>query len=112
MENVIVFAEKQNKIYLGKNKITPSSFGAEYLDLHIVQQENMESGYFDEVWKEVGKGENKKMVLESQTPYKFSRVVTFENKYTIEELRSEIENGLIGLMCFENGGRRYIKKEF
>jgi len=106
MENVITFNEGQSKIYLGKNKITPSSFGVSYLDLHLVQVEDESSGYVDEVWNAKG------TELVSRMPYKFSRVVTFENMYTIEELKAAIENGLNGLMCFENGGRRYIKKEF
>lgn len=83
---MIIFRENQNKIFVGKNKIQQSSYPG-YLDYHIVCEPNVESGY----------GNNK-----------YVKVVSFENIYSLEDIKSFETN----IMYFENGGYIYDKKAF
>jgi len=109
MEPAIQFQEKQEKIYLGKNKITKSSFGELYVDLHIVEQPNEESGYSHSVTKYNSATKSNETTIIHE---KFVRVIAFENVYSTETIKEEIQNGLQNMMYFENGGYYYIKNQF
>ena len=97
MEPTIQFQENQTKIYLGKHKLIKSAYenseDAEqgFIDLHLVCQADETSGYGNE---------------------KFVSILIFENKYSIEEIKQEIENGFQNILYFENGDYLYAKKEF
>lgn len=103
MEPQIQFQEKQTKIYLGKHKITPSNYGERFIELHLVCAAEESSGYNSVTVK--GK---ETMIVEN----KFVKILTFENIYSMETIKSEIENGFQNIMFFENGGYLFSKKEF
>jgi hypothetical protein len=84
---MITFKEVQDKIFIGKHKLTNSSFKG-YLDLHIICQADELSGY---------------------GLSKFVRVITFENVYDFETVK--VLN-LDSIKYFENGGYEYNKINF
>jgi translation elongation factor EF-1beta len=102
---MITFKEKQTKIYVGKHKLTPSSFGIDFIDLHLVTPEEPGSGY-----EIVTRNPKTKEINVEQI--KSVRVISFENLYPIDEVKQEINNGFLNIKYFENGGYAYLKKEF
>ena len=90
---MIEFREDQTEIFIGKNKLTQSSYDG-CLDMHLVYLMDERSGYEG----------------------KFVRVITFENKYSFEVIREiksdNFEDEIDGIMYFESGGYLYDKKLF
>lgn len=89
---MIEFKENQRSIYLGKNKIAKSNHHG-WLDFYLVWQESLNSGYSG----------------------KSVRVLTFQNKYSIDFLKtisSENFEELSEFKYFENGGYSFDKKLF
>lgn len=104
MEPAIIFQENQTKIYLGKNKITPS-LNPNFIQLHLVCNSETSSGYNI---KEFNKQTKEEKIIEN----KFVMIFEFENIYPLEFIKEEILNGLQNIMYFENGGYLYVKKDF
>lgn len=101
MESCIVFQENQTKIYIGKHKLTKSLFGESFIELHLVCNPEESSGYNSLCPKT-------KKILEK----KFVKILTFENFFSLEKVKEEIELNLININFFETGGYLYIKKDF
>lgn len=134
---MIEFKKDQEKIYLGKNKITLSPHD-NYMELHLVYSNNItneKSGYRatdelglcinepdyrerkEEMIKLIEKDKKRGIEFKMRTPYngKFVRVVSFENKYTInfiKEIKSDYFEDELGFICFEGGGYPFNKKSF
>ena len=92
---MITFNEGQSKITLGKHKIQPSNYPPGAIDLHVVYPEDKSSGYEG----------------------KFVRVITFENKYSVDTFKNitptnHEEDIIPDVMYWENGGYLYNKKTF
>ncbi len=103
METSIVFQEKQTKIYIGKHKVTKSTYGEEFIELHLVCSPEEESGY-----NSTAKKGEQTIVVEN----KFVKILIFKNIHSMEVLKQEIETGLENIQYFEGGGYLYVKKEF
>lgn len=90
---MIEFREKQNKIYIGKNKITKSLY-KNHIDFHLIYSKDDKSGYDG----------------------KFVRIITFDNIYdfdTIKDIQpNNFEEDFFNIMYFENGGYLFDKKTF
>lgn len=92
---MIEFKENQTKIFFGKHKAENSQFINGWLDFHLVYSADQRSGY----------GDNK-----------FVRVITFENIYPFDELKSitsnNFEDEIPNIKYIENGGYVFDKKTF
>ena len=90
---MIEFKENQQKIFIGKNKITKSTFNNN-LDLHLVYSTDVKSGYSN----------------------KFVRIITFENIYEFETIKNIVSNNFEdsfqNIKYFENGGYLFNKGSF
>ena len=90
---MISFKEGQDKIFVGKNKITKSSYDG-FLDFHIVYTADEKTGYSNN---------------------KFVRIIAFENMYDFETIKNITTNNCddeLEIMYLENGGYVYDKKTF
>ncbi len=89
---MIQFKEGQEKIFVGKNKITKSSFNG-FLNFHLVYSLDIKSGYEE----------------------KFVRVIAFEDIYEFDVLKNIVSGNfedIFDIRYFENGGYIFNKKTF
>lgn len=89
---MIQFKEGQEKIFIGKNKITKSPFKG-FLNFHIVYSLDTKSGYDG----------------------KFVRVIAFEDIYEFDALKNILSDNfedVLDLKYFENGGYLFNKNTF
>ena len=90
---MIIFKENQEKIFIGKHKITESSY-QNHIDLHFLYAQDEKSGY----------------------PGKFVRIITFENVYDFDTIKNittnNFEDDFENIKYFENGGYAYDKKTY
>ncbi len=90
---MIEFKENQDKIFVGKNKITKSLYD-NYIDFHLIYSEDKKSGYSG----------------------RFVRIITIENIYDFEYYKNiktnNFEEEFSEFLYFENGGYIFDKKSF
>lgn len=115
---MITFKEGQDKIYIGKNKLTKNVDFLNHLDYHIVMPPHEESGYQHSTFhKENGK------LKEKITLVKFVVVITFKNIYSFEDIKAIEVNDFPSpefwptretpnIMCWGSGGYEYDKSKF